>query len=56
MPRFLLLVLSALSFAGCISIRTAQELQTPQALQKQLMELQGVCSVNFVSYSGEVIG
>ena len=30
--------------------------QTPQALQKQLMELQGVCSVNFVSYSGEVIG
>lgn len=30
--------------------------QTPQALQKQLIELQGVCSVNFVSYSGEVIG
>ena len=30
--------------------------QTPQALQKQLMELQGVCSVNFVSYSGEAIG
>ena len=30
--------------------------QTPQVLQKQLMELQGVCSVNFVSYSGEVIG
>ena len=34
MPRLLLLVLSALSFAGCISIRSAQELQTSQAQQQ----------------------
>ena len=30
--------------------------KTPQALQAKLMQLEGIASVNFVSYSGEVIG
>lgn len=30
--------------------------KTPQALQAKLMQLEGIASINFVSYSGEVIG
>ena len=35
---------------------SGKEGKTPQALQAKLMQLQGIATVNFVSYSGEVIG